>query len=197
MTDMVTQVLKATLITSENFEIIKTLSMQEDLYDEDSVVPGNYMVSLTLRVANPFVPGLLNNSYQTFWFVMPEVLNRYFKLVSDPEGTIGMQDAEQKFNPKIEYDKLLNQTPTFEEETMGTEMTVSYILFMIDRYGSRTREVLMEYGQSSKDILTAYKKAVKEGYLEHDGSLQKPFLTREGRQHLSDYYGNDINGYDE
>ena len=77
------------------------------------------------------------------------------------------------------------------------KMTVEYALFMVDRYGSRTHSVLMEYGKSSKEILATFEDAVKEGYLQETNNPKTPLLTSSGQARLHEYFGNDINGYDE
>ena len=76
-------------------------------------------------------------------------------------------------------------------------MTVEYALFMIDSHGSRTRRTLIEYGRCPEEITATFEKASKEGYLETADGPKNPYLTDAGRQHLRDYYGNDINGYDD
>jgi hypothetical protein len=76
-------------------------------------------------------------------------------------------------------------------------MTVEYALFMIDRYGSRTRSMLIEYGRCPEEITATFEKAAKEGYLEDTDGPKRPYLTDAGRQHLRDYYGNDFNGNDD
>lgn len=83
-----------------------------------------------------------------------------------------------------------------KEESMRPKMNINYILYMVDRYGSRTREVLMDYGRSSKEIQSAFNAAIQEGYLEKGSNPQKPYLTQEGRDHLREYYGNGIENYD-
>lgn len=76
-------------------------------------------------------------------------------------------------------------------------LTIEYALFMIDRHGSKTLDTLMDYGRSSEEILKTYSAAIDKGYLEESKNPKNPFLTREGRLRISEYYGNDLNGYDE
>lgn len=80
---------------------------------------------------------------------------------------------------------------------LNCKMTVEYALFMVDRYGSRTHGVLMEYGKPSKEILATFNEAVKEGYLQETNNPKTPLLTNNGQQRLHEYFGSDINGYDE
>ena len=76
-------------------------------------------------------------------------------------------------------------------------LTVEYILFMIDRHGSRTLDVLMVYGRASDEVVRTFELSIEKGYLEDSKLANKPYLTASGRQRVFDYYGSDLNGYDE
>ena len=76
-------------------------------------------------------------------------------------------------------------------------LTVEYILFMIDRHGSRTLDVLMDYGRASDEVVRTFELSIEKGYLEDSKLANKPYLTDSGREKLRDYYGTDLNGYDE
>lgn len=182
------EVIKAALITQENFETIKVLAQTNDLAPS-SVKEGSWLVAQTIRIPPlfgfPFV-------HQCFYIVRDETLRKDLRLIGFQKGLLQSFDAERR-----ETTTNLQNNDVKELTMPHCPMTTAYILYMIDRYGSRTHEVLMDYGRDSKEILEAFKKAREEGYVENDRDPKKPYLTPEGRNHMHEYYGNDFNGYDE
>lgn len=192
MSDHLKETIKATLITEENYVLVYNLAKNNDLAIS-AVKIGNWFVSLTLRVDSLFTQLPFDIVEQHFFIVSAAHITEDLELVGEPSGMMNSYDAKRRtttINPQNNDVKEFNNMS-------NCKMTVEYALFMIDRYGSRTHGVLMEYGKSSKEILATFKDGVKAGYLGKTDSPKRPFLTNEGRERLHEYFGNDVNGYDE
>ena len=192
MSDHLKETIKATLITEENYVLIYNLAKNNDLAIS-AVKIGNWFVSLTLHVDSLFTQLPFDIVEQHFFTVSAAHITEDLELVGEPSGMMNSYDAKRRttnIKPQNNDVKECNNMS-------NCKMTVEHALFMIDRYGSRTHGVLMEYGKSSKEILATFKDGVKAGYLGETDSPKKPFLTNEGRERLHEYFGNDVNGYDE
>lgn len=186
-----TELIKAAEITEENIEIVKVFAETEDLA-KASVKIGNWFVCLTIRSETLFNMSNYRLMTQLFYIVTPKTLHEHLTLIGEPSDEIINAYLAERIHT------ISHQNNDVKEKTMTCgPLTTAYILYMIDHYGSRTHEVLMDYGRESKAILAAFDKARGEGYLRHDNKPRKPYLTEEGRAYLREYYGNDFNGYDE
>lgn len=191
MNDSIIEIFKVAPITAENIKQISSLAKSNDIAPI-SVKLGSWFVSQTLIGESLFFGVGKEMFAENFFIVSEDSLKKKLRVsISYPQGVLGMYDAERLTNSN-------NQNKDVKEINMSySALTNAYVLYMIDRYGSRAYGKMMDYGRDSKEILEAFKKVRKEGYVENDRDPKKPYLTPEGRNYMHDYYGNDFNGYDE
>lgn len=184
------ETIRAVKIDSVNKEILTYLAETKHI-PKSLVLEDQWFVSLTIRSKSLFLDGDIVEQY--FWVCSFEVVDKELVLGKEIiSGALNMYEATRRTNTQE-----TKNTKIKEDQMSRPKMTTAYILYMVDRYGSRTREVLMDYGRAPKEIQKAFKEVVEEGYLETGSNAKKPYLTPEGRNHMHEYYGTDFNGYDE
>ena len=95
MTDHIKEVIKATLITEENYVIIYNLVKMTNDVAISAVKIGNWFISQTIRVDSLFKDLPFGNVEQRFAIVRGEDLAGNLRLIGEPSGELKSHDAER------------------------------------------------------------------------------------------------------
>ena len=191
MNNSIIEIFKVAPITAENIKQISSLAKSNDIAPI-SVKLGNWFVSQTLIGESLFFGVGKEMFAENFFIVSEDSLKKKLRVfIAYPQGVLGMYDAERLTNSN-------NQNKDVKEINMSyNSLTNAYVLYMVDRYGSRAYGKMMDYGRTRDEILKAFKKACIDGYAKMNDKPTKLYLTDDGRAYLREYYGNDFNSYDE
>ena len=94
MTDHIKEVIKATLITEDNYVAIYTLAKTNDIAIS-AVKIGNWFISHTIRVDSLFASLPFNNVEQYFCIVTTDRLAGNLRLIGEPSGELKSYNAER------------------------------------------------------------------------------------------------------
>lgn len=95
MTDHIKEVIKATLITEENYVTIYNLVKMTNDVAISAVKIGNWFISQTIRVDSLFKDLTFGNVEQYFAIVRGEDLAGNLRLIGEPSGELKSHDAER------------------------------------------------------------------------------------------------------
>ena len=95
MTDHIKEVIKATLITEENYVTIYNLVKMTNDVAISAVKIGNWFISQTIRVESLFKDLPFGNVEQYFAIVRGEDLAGNLRLIGEPSGQLKSHDAER------------------------------------------------------------------------------------------------------
>lgn len=94
MSDHVKEIIKATLITEENYVTIYTLAKTNDVATS-AVKIGNWLISQTIRIDSLFKDLPFGNVEQYFAIVRTENLAGNLRLIGEPSGELKSYVAER------------------------------------------------------------------------------------------------------